>query len=91
MHAFHTVDRVACTRMSVCFRAYMCVLCVHCVYVCLGLVCAHMMCTLCVCAFVYARTCVCVCVCVCVCLCVCVCVCVYVCAVSYTHLRAHET
>src|SRR5678810_1396622 len=42
--------------------------------------------------------CVCVCVCVCACVlcvwcvvCVCACVCVCVCAVSYTHLRAHET
>ena len=51
----------------------------------------------CVCArayvFVCVRACVFVRVCVCarMCLCVCVCVCVSVCAVSYTHLRAHET
>ena len=45
------------------------------------------------CMHVCACACVCVCTCVCVYMCVCVCVrvCVCVCAVSYTHLRAHET
>ena len=39
----------------------------------------HVVCVLCVCVYV-------------LCVCgVCVCVCVCVCAVSYTHLRAHET
>ena len=54
-------------------------------------VCVCVWCVWCVvCVCVCVRVCVCVCVYVCV-WCVCVCVCVCVCAVSYTHLRAHET
>jgi len=50
-------------------HAYVCVLCVLCVYV---RMCAYV--CVCMCAYVC-----CVCVCLCVCVCVCVYVCVYVC------------
>ena len=53
-------------RAHTCVLGSICVLCVHCVHVCLGPLCVEMVCTLCVCSYVYARTCVCVSVCVCV-------------------------
>ena len=71
-----------------------CVCVFACAYTCVC-VCVCVRACVCICVCVYVCVCVCVCVCESVCLCVrirmCVCVCVCVCAVSYTHLRAHET
>ena len=66
--------------MRVCVFVSVCACVCACVYVCVR-----------ACVCVCVRACVRVCVCVSVCVCVCVCVSVCVCAVSYTHLRAHET